>query len=408
MPKMMNMPKVLAAGASKPYNISRGLDGTSAEITMYGEVVETIPVDWWTGEEIDGLYICLKDFLDDINNNLMGVTNLTIRINSPGGDLHAGQAIYNRLKMFDNVTTIVDGLAASAASLIAQAGQTRQVYASSQMMIHGASTLLFDWFNQNELKEVQKMLKAADDTVINVYAERTGLEKDKIKNMVSNTTWMVGEDIVSLGFADELITGDKEMQLSMNAGSHQLLCNGIPFDTRRMPILPQNVVVTEGVLAREHKPVQDSNVKEENHMTMEELLAQEPDLVKQIQDSAKADALTSIKPDETAVSNAVAAERQRLADIESIEASIADKELVKNAKYGDTPMDAKELAFEAMKKQAALGNAFLADIKNDVSTSGAEEVTSLPGATEQLPPVEDEAESIAKVVDAVKKAKGVK
>lgn len=403
MPKMMNIPRVTSQTINKPYNIALESDG-SASIDMYGEVVETVPTDWWTGKPLDGMYICLKDFLDDINA-LGDVKTVTVRINSPGGDLCAGQSIYNRLKMFDKVTTIIDGLAASAASLIAQAGSVRQVYASSQMMIHGASTLLYNWYNQNELKEVQKMLKAADDTVINVYAERTGLERDKIKNMVSNTTWMVGEDIVDMGFADEVITG-KETQLSMCAGSNQLLCNGVFFNTRSWKELPQNVVVTENVQVEEQRPVQDSKA-EGKSMTLEELMAQEPELVKQIQDSAKADALASIKPDETAISDAVKTERQRIADIESIEATIADKELVKNAKFGDTPMDAKDLAFEAMKKQAQLGNQFLENSKAELDASGVNNVTAAPVDAANEAMTEDDAESIAKVINAVKKAKGV-
>ena len=99
----------------KAYNIL-DVGETDAEINMYGEVVDARPRDWWTGEEIPGNYIALDEFLHDLDG-LKDKANITVHINSVGGDLYGGISIYNRLKALPaNITTINDGLAASAGS----------------------------------------------------------------------------------------------------------------------------------------------------------------------------------------------------------------------------------------------------------------------------------------------------
>lgn len=108
-------------------------------------------------------------------------------------------------------------------------------------------------------------------------------------------------------------------------------------------------------------------------MTLDELKKEEPDLVKSIEDAAKATVDT-----EAIAAQARDAERQRIRDIESIEASIADKELVDAAKYGEHPMDAKDLAFAAMQKQAQIGNQILGDMRADAEDSGANGVQAQP------------------------------
>lgn len=107
----------------KAYNIL-DVGENDAEINMYGEVVDTRPIDFWTGEPVGGNFIMLDEFLRDLDG-LKSKSNITIHINSVGGDLYGGISIYNRLKALPaNITTINDGLAASAGSIIFQAGNT--------------------------------------------------------------------------------------------------------------------------------------------------------------------------------------------------------------------------------------------------------------------------------------------
>ena len=383
----------------KPYNIVQ--NDEDAEITMYGEVVETVPTDFWTGEPIDGLFIVLSDFLKDLEE-LKDKKSITVRINSIGGDLFAGVSIYNRLKELNNVTTIVDGLAASAASIIAQAGEQRKIYESGQIMIHGAAVGLCDYYNIQQLSGIMSQLEAANESVINVYAERTGEAKTKLKHMVEKTTWMTGQDAVEQGFADEVISG--KVTMSMSSDRSLFLCNGVPMNARRLPAIPTGVQVVQKSMQTASAEADKTVIeKEENKMTPEEMRQKYPDVVKQIEDAAKGSVNT-----DAAAKEAIAGERQRIKDIESIEDSIADKKLVEQAKFGDEPMDAKELAFVAMQKQAKLGNKFLADNTEDVKNSGADDVTAVPNSGEPEEGKTDDAADIAAAVNAVNKARGGK
>lgn len=394
-----------ALSGLKPYNIVQNED--DVEITMYGEVVETIPTDWWTGEPIDGLFIVLSDFLKDLDG-LKNKNSVTVRINSIGGDLFAGVSIYNRLKELNNVTTIVDGLAASAASIIAQAGTEgqRKIYEAGQIMIHGASVGLCDYFNTQQLSGIMDQLEAANESVINVYAERTGEAKTKLKHMVEKTTWMTGQDAVEKGFADEVISG--KVAMSMSSDRSLFLCNGVPMNARGLLTMPEGVRIVQKQrmqTAPAEADIKKSNSEGGNNMTPEEMRQQYPDVVKQIEDAAKSSVDTA-----KATQEAVDSERQRIKDIESIEDSIADKELVEQAKFGEKPMNAKDLAFIAMQKQAQLGNEFLAKSKEDMEKSGAEDITSMPnsGVPEKAKDAEKDAEDIAAAVDAVNKVRGGK
>lgn len=379
------MPKI---NKLKPYNIV-GADTEDVEIEMYGEIVETRPVDWWTGEPVDGLYIVLKDFMSDLDN-LKNKNSITVRINSIGGDLEAGVAIYNRLKELENVTTIIDGLAASAAGLVFQAGCKRKIYESGQFMAHGASVGLCGYHNVQDLDKIRNRLIAANEQVVNIFAERTGQTKTKLKHMVESETWLTGQAAVDEGFADEVIEG--QVSMSMSTDKTLFYCNGIPMQAKNFGIFPEGVKIVPAT----QKSTENKTKKDEGGttMTLEELKNKHPELVNQIEEDAKKTVDTS-----TAAQNAVAEERQRIKDIESIEATIADKELVNNAKYGENPMSAKDLAFVAMQKQAQLGNTFLQEMRNDVNTSGVEDVSPTPAKDDQK--AKDEAD-MAAVLNAVK------
>ena len=99
----------LNGAAIMPYNIAETGEN-DVEINMYGEIVEAVPTDFWTGEPIEGNFIAVDRFLRDLDD-LKDKKNITVHINSVGGDLYGGIAIYNRLKALPgNVTTVNDGL----------------------------------------------------------------------------------------------------------------------------------------------------------------------------------------------------------------------------------------------------------------------------------------------------------
>lgn len=141
--------------------------------------------------------------------------NITVRINSPGGDAFAGVQIYNMLKdRQDNVTVIVDGLAASAASVVAMAGDKIIMNTGSMMMIHKASTMA--WGNEEDMQDVIEMLKRVDDNLVSIYTARTGKKEEEVKQLLAGDgTWMTAEEAVDMGFADEATTGKSSLSDSV-------------------------------------------------------------------------------------------------------------------------------------------------------------------------------------------------
>lgn len=363
----------------KPYNIITLEDEDSVEINMYGEIVSEKPVNWWTGEPIEGLFIVLADFLNDMEK-IKDKKNVTFHINSPGGEVFAGVSIYNRMKEFTgNVTTIVEGLCASAASIIMQGAKTgnRKVCHGSLTMIHGASSFMYGYYNAKDIKESIKQINAIDKSIAEIYAKETCLDLETAKTMMSNTTWMSAQDAVDKGFADEIMDTNSSVTMSLNPAKNVLTVNGVPMSVRGLT-LPTDIPVMETKITNGKKPeVINNNIPEggTNKMTLEELKQQEPDLVKQIQDEATQ---TAQAHNQAAIDKALDDERQRLQAIDEIACKIGDQTLVDKAKYGEAKMSAAELALEALKAQKDAGAEFLNSLKEDARTSGTTGVQPAP------------------------------
>lgn len=128
---------------------------------------------------------------------------INVRINSPGGDVFEAAAIYNLLQRHSaRIMVDVDGLAASAASYIAMAGDEIRVAANAMMMVHFAWSIVAG--NKSELRSAAEVLDRIDDTLIDVYSARTGSSKTRIKSMLEAETWLTASEAVSRGFADEI------------------------------------------------------------------------------------------------------------------------------------------------------------------------------------------------------------
>lgn len=176
----------LRAGRTDWYRLENKADGPS-ELFIY--------------DEIGYFGVTAADLVSELKN----VTgDLTVRINSPGGDVFDGIAILNALRNHDGtVTTIVDGLAASAASFIAQAGTHRIMARNSEMMIHDASGLCIG--NAKDMGEMVAMLERVSDNIADVYAERSGRgSKDAWRAAMTAETWYSAQEAVAAGLADEL------------------------------------------------------------------------------------------------------------------------------------------------------------------------------------------------------------
>lgn len=141
-------------------------------------------------------------FKDELN---AGSGDITVWINSPGGDCVAAAQIYNMLANYKgNVTVKIDGIAASAASVIAMAGNTVLMSPVSMMMIHNPATMAFG--DHTEMAKAIEMLEGVKDSIINAYALKTGMSRTKLSRLMDAETWMDATKAVELGFADDIIT----------------------------------------------------------------------------------------------------------------------------------------------------------------------------------------------------------
>lgn len=205
-PSKITMPaRTSVAALSKPEAFDRWNAGVHAAkgddepntITLYDVIGE----DFWTGGGITVNRV-------DAALRKIGATNpVEVHLNSPGGDMFEGIAIYNRLREHKAEVTIkVMGLAASAASIIAMAGDKVEIGAASFLMIHNCWVMAMG--NRHDMADTAAFLAPFDEAMANVYAERTGLDVAKVAAMMDNETWINGNQAVAQGFADSILPAD--------------------------------------------------------------------------------------------------------------------------------------------------------------------------------------------------------
>jgi ATP-dependent Clp protease protease subunit len=191
----MTMSKVVPlkkpAGASGYRVINRGND--RAEIYLYG----IIGADWF------GEGVTAKKFADDLKA-LGSVKTIDLRINSEGGSVFDGKAMYSLLVEHKaKVISHIDGLAASAASFIAMAGDEIEIAEGGFVMIHNA--WMFAMGDAKELRRTADLLDTVNGTILDVYVARTKGDKGAIAKMMDEETWMTAAESVKHGFADKMV-----------------------------------------------------------------------------------------------------------------------------------------------------------------------------------------------------------
>jgi ATP-dependent protease ClpP protease subunit len=180
-------------------------DAPDRTISIY----EAIGVDPWTGGGVTASRVAgaLRS---------MGAGPVTVNINSPGGDMFEGLAIYNLLREHKGEVTVkVLGLAASAASVIAMAGDTIQIARAGFLMIHNAWVVAVG--NRNDLREYADTLEPFDRAMAGIYAARTSMDEKAVGKLMDAESWIPGADAIEHGFADELLPSDQVTQKDSKA-----------------------------------------------------------------------------------------------------------------------------------------------------------------------------------------------
>ena len=301
--------------------------------------------------------------------------------------------------------TVVEGLAASAASIIAQAGDMRKMAQGSQIMVHGVSGFLFGYYNRDALGKQMNALESVDKGVAQIYAARSGMDEAAALRMMKKETWMTSEEALEAGLVDEVDEGNAPVVgmvpghpgiVSVGGIRHPLM--GLPFP-QGAANRPQEAwaaglfALPEKTAPEEREPpggepsikaglanVEDAS-KGGKAMDLQELKAKHPELVEQIRAEEKAAA-------KAGADEAARNERERIQKIDEIAMSVGDPALVRKAKY-EEPMSAAELAFAALKAQKATGEKFLDDMQNDLPPAAS--VPQAPNGGMESQALQDEA-----------------
>lgn len=184
-----------------------------------GEDAATISILDVIGQDWSGNGVTASRISAALRN--IGKRDVVVNINSPGGDYFEGLAIYNTLRDHPaKVSVKILGVAASAASVIAMAGDEVQIARAGFLMIH--NTWIVAMGDRNALREAADWLEPFDQVAVDVYAARTGLEPKAIAKMLDRETWIGGADAVAKGFADDFLPADAVTETAKAAAGQAL------------------------------------------------------------------------------------------------------------------------------------------------------------------------------------------
>ena len=351
----------------KFWNVMRNEEEKSAELILYGSI----------GHDEDWDDISDKAFKQDIEN-LGDVENITLHINSPGGSVFSAVAIANTLKNHKaKVVANIDGLAASAATIITSACDVVRMPKNALFMIHNPIT--FAYGNNQDMEKTLNMLNKVKDSIIETYLYKANTDKETLSKLMNDETWMDAETAKEYGFIDEILDEEIEKEFVEN----KLIINSMAFDISKFKIFkaektnksqnptPLNITINSTGnaenIADEIKNILNNgnNKKEEEKMTLEELKNKFPELYDQVFNEGK----------EAGISK----ENERMKAIDEMKISNYP-DLVENAKYTEK-IEANELAMKILKKQNEEKAEKLEGLKNEsqnnfippVANNGTEE-----------------------------------
>lgn len=353
----------------KFWNVITDKGTGKGEITLEGEIVETMPADM-CGAAMSGNYYTSEEFRKDLAA-CEGLKEVTVNINSIGGDLFQGLAIHNALRALPcKVKTVVQGIAASAASIIFCAGDERLVYPGSILMIHGVMSYVdfFGYVNEHGITELQAQLKnlrkstaVMNKAVADIYAETTGKDQEECLSMIADNAelYMSGADAIAQGFATGYAADGyvPDLRMVACAGKTALYSNSkLLTEDFKAPNINADAL---GIKQTTEAPAAAVETTKENNMSEENTHIEDVNEEEKPVDTAQntpevTEAAATPEGSEGDVKAAIAADRKRIASIDAIAKrwnNVIDAELVEVAKFGNEtqePMTAEAFAYAVM------------------------------------------------------------
>ena len=223
-----------------------------------------------TEERVLELYGTIAEeswFDDDVTPQMFreelcsGEGPVTIWLNSPGGDCIAASQIYSMLMDYkDDITVKIDGIAASAASVIAMAGTTVLMAPTALMMIHNPITMAFG--NHEDMQKAIEMLDEVKESIINAYEIKTSLSRAKLSHLMDSETWMNANRAVELGFADDILSDEKRStNIPAYAFSSRTVENAL-LNKLTAKMKPESSEAADDPAVQETEPIQGKSADE--------------------------------------------------------------------------------------------------------------------------------------------------
>jgi ATP-dependent protease ClpP protease subunit len=330
-----------------------GEDPASAELLIFSQIG-----DW---EEMGD--VSARGFAKELAKLPTSVKRIDLHINSPGGSVFEASAIYSRLADHRSVKHVyVDGLAASAASVIAMVGHKIYIRANAMMMIHLPSGITMG--NADDMRHMATALDAVTDTMLNIYAKRTGGERDAIRELMANETWFTPQDAVEQGFADEMRGVVKAAAM---VGEKKVVINGCQFDLSRFNNVPAFTAVAptptqrrvtmkpkvKATAATEEDPPADPNGEGNGHEETETPTPATPPTPPAPAPGPVPAPATQTSPKATPTAtfdDGVTAERARIAALQKLDRPATHAIVAKAIEDGSTAGDIAAACMEAMDK----------------------------------------------------------
>lgn len=319
------------------------------EILLYGPI--SSQQSWWEDRVTPGKF----------NQELAAlgeeVQEIVVRINSGGGDVFAANAIYTRLKDHSaKITVKIDGWAASAATIIAMAGDTIKIARNGVFMIHDPAMTVWDTFRAEDFEKMAEELKVIKQSIVNTYAIKTGRTEKEISEFMAEEKWWTGDTAVENGFCDELMFEESKTVVE---NANRIVVNSIPIDITSFKTVPKMLLnspnnpggFTNKKIKKEENKMEPTNTA---ITTTDALKASYPDLVAQIEAAAKNE------------------ERERIKAVRDIAVDGFEK-IVEDAMF-ENPTTAEVVAVKIINEQKKQGGQYLNNREEDVKDSGVNNV----------------------------------
>ena len=330
-------------------------EGNTAELLLYGEISDYS----WYGDEITP-----AEFNNDLKT-LGAVEEITVRINSGGGDVFAAVAIYTRLKEHKaKITVKIDGWCASAATIIAMAGDTIEISVGGIFMIHDPAAGVLGYYKADELKKIADELETIKQSIVNCYMTVSDKSEGEIKSLMTDETWYTGQEAVEAGFCTAVMFTEVQTEVE---DAEKVIVNSIPISISGFHTVPKGLL---GYANSHNNKPNAENSKEDKKMTLEELKKDHPEVANAYKNEIMAGMGGT---DQTA---AVDAERARIKAIDEITLP-GFEDMANKAKY-EEPVSAEAFAMQIVAAQKKAGKSFLNDREDDINDSGVKDVTPAP------------------------------